>query len=667
MDNIICKDLLIRARIRDFLKVSITKQDSDEIAEEKGDYDTDDDENEEPQLKLMSVKDEIMVSQSAYSKLSFMKYDLRLPPEEPEDHFGVIALYSDRSIRFHDLYDNKLIILSQGVPGDHMNLPGLCAGSIPYEKPGNKNVDDIGTDTDDGTGDSDDDADSENSDSDTLSVKPGGSMANLLDNESETEYELKPTIIRVGGSLLKKPTKYVDIFDIEHMIWSRIQQNMNCKRVYTQSIIINGKLIVIGGEVYHKEEPDPIHIESKSMLKSDVISLDDTQRRGNNEVDIISPISGASPKSGSVSDEEEEEEKGKIGFALSRRISAIDEDDTAKFTTILSVQVNKSCIEEYDFEAKRWDITAILSDCIWHHTVCSITKSYDNFEMSGFAAIQSPSAMDTFNNTSNEIFIGGGYSTTKNVYLANCMIYDMIKDSLINIPSMKYLHSCSTAITFDFSINGFNTLNKSENKIYVIGGQLMGVSSMQNNSKGVLSQSAKNKMLQSMMNKQFKCIEVYNLNTKKWEEIEPLKQNHGFYPCVWIQNLLDYTQKRSKEEKERLKRMSKMSKLNQKKRTGAKISSNTLQIDPKPIYTIFVTGNGCNNKTCVEYLDPKTRKWKILTKQIGNINIGQVSSIKNESFISRKFTPFSIRDDILDRFDKKQKENNNKYAIMDEL
>ena len=356
---------------------------------------------------------------------------------------------------------------------------------------------------------------------------------------------------------------------------------------------------------------------------------------------------------------------------MTRRISAIREDDTAKFSTILSVEDNKSCIEEYDFELKRWDITCVLPECIWHHSVCSITNASDNINYGGFS--QSPgitsayaSSYDTFNTSSNEIFIGGGYITTKSKYSSSCMIYDMLKDALINIPSMKYLHSCSSAITFDFSINGTNLSKKSENKIYVIGGQLMGVSAMQSNAKSILSQSAKNKMLQSMINKQFKCVECYNLNTKKWEEIEPLKENHGFYPCVWIQNLLDYKQKRSKEEKERLKRMTRISKLNHKK--GNNKENNMLSVDPKPIYTIFVTGNGCNNKTCVEYLDPKTKKWKILSKEIGDINIGEVKSIKNELFKSRKFTAYSIRDDILDRFDKKQKQqNNNKYAIMDEL
>ena len=184
-----------------------------------------------------------------------------------------------------------------------------------------------------------------------------------------------------------------------------------------------------------------------------------------------------------------------------------------------------------------------------------------------------------------------------------------------------------------------------------------------NGEKKIISQSTKNKLLQSMSSKQFKSVEVYNLKTKKWDEIEPLKYDHGFYPSVWIQNLLDYKQKKSKEEKERLKRMSKMSKLNKNKKYNKNLNND---IDPRPIYTIFVTGNGCNNSTFVEYLDPKTKKWKTLTKEVGNINIGNTKSIKNEIFRSRRFTTYAIRDDILDRFDKKQTTTQH-YAILDEL
>ena len=70
---------------------------------------------------LMSIKEKIIVSQSAYSKLSFVTYDWKLSPEEANDHFGIVGLYNNRSITFHDLYDNKLIAIAHTVPHDHIN------------------------------------------------------------------------------------------------------------------------------------------------------------------------------------------------------------------------------------------------------------------------------------------------------------------------------------------------------------------------------------------------------------------------------------------------------------------------------------------------------------------------------------------------------------------
>eukprot|EP01084_Bolivina_argentea_P100294 180116_1 len=71
VDNIVCNDLLIRCRIRDFLRVSIAH------------LQLEDKQEEEEKQKLMSIKDEILVSQSSYSQLEFMKYNLKLPAEEP--------------------------------------------------------------------------------------------------------------------------------------------------------------------------------------------------------------------------------------------------------------------------------------------------------------------------------------------------------------------------------------------------------------------------------------------------------------------------------------------------------------------------------------------------------------------------------------------------------
>merc|ERR550525_395990 len=152
-----------------------------------------------------------------------------------------------------------------------------------------------------------------------------------------------------------------------------------------------------------------------------------------------------------------------------------------------------------------------------------------------------------------------------------------------------------------------------------------------------------------------KCVEVYDLKTRQWLEMGELLFDHGFWPSVWIQNLLDFTQKRSKEEKERLKRINRMSK-------------NVQSVDPDPVFTIFVAGNGCSNtdSSSVEYLDPKTRKWKALNEEIGDIQIGSVRSKMNEMFHARKYTPYSIRDDLLDKFKRDQQEHH-KYAILDEM
>ena len=161
--------------------------------------------------------------------------------EAPEDHFGIVILFSDRSLRFLDLYDVKLITLSQGVPGDHLNGPGLTAGLIPYEK-GRAEYDDGNRDDNDRRDDDDGDADSENSESDSLSLK--GARPDVLDDDDDSgkEYQLKPTIIRCGGALSKKegpePSAFVDVFDIERVEWRRIEQAMHCQRVYAQSLII---------------------------------------------------------------------------------------------------------------------------------------------------------------------------------------------------------------------------------------------------------------------------------------------------------------------------------------------------------------------------------------------------------------------------------------------
>jgi hypothetical protein len=42
----------------------------------------------------------------------------------------------------------------------------------------------------------------------------------------------------------------------------------------------------------------------------------------------------------------------------------------------------------------------------------------------------------------------------------------------------------------------------------------------------------------SWINKQFKCCEYFS--NQRWYETPPLNYDHGYYPCVWIQNLLDY-------------------------------------------------------------------------------------------------------------------------------
>ena len=149
---------------------------------------------------------------------------------------------------------------------------------------------------------------------------------NLLDNGSETEYELKPTIIRVGGALLKKPTSFIDIFDIERMIWKRIENNMHCKRVYTQSIIVNGKLIVIGGEVFHKDinkkgEDD----NNENKIKPIITPAGSNKDLMGNIDSIDSPMSVAiSHKSansgsrrGSITDEEDEKGIYLIHFSYS--------------------------------------------------------------------------------------------------------------------------------------------------------------------------------------------------------------------------------------------------------------------------------------------------------------------------------------------------------------
>ena len=148
-----------------------------------------------------------------------------------------------------DLHDVKMITLSQGVPGDHLDAPGLTAGLIPYQNSGG------GDDVEFG------DADSENSESDSLSLKESqldGATGDLEDDDgSGMEFQLRPTIIRCAGALSQKEgamaTAHCDLFDVEEMEWRRIEPAMHCERVHTQSVVINGKLLVIGGEVVSKE------------------------------------------------------------------------------------------------------------------------------------------------------------------------------------------------------------------------------------------------------------------------------------------------------------------------------------------------------------------------------------------------------------------------------
>lgn len=460
--------------------------------------------------------------------------------EAPEDHFGIVILFSDRSLRFMDLYDVKLITLSQGVPGDHLNGPGLTAGFIPYEKGSAEH--DAGNHADSNRGDDDDgDADSENSESDSLSVKRTRPDALGDDDDSGKEYQLKPTIIRCGGALSKKegaePSAFVDVFDIERVEWRRIEQAMHCRRVYAQSLIINGKLVVVGGECF--------------------------------------------------------------------------EGDT-----------ECSLIEEYDFERKCWDKVHELKGRIWMHSACAVYRGYNS-------DVNTPS-YDGLSGRVTEIFIGGGFCPSSSKFVADCMLYDTATNKLDVIAPLKSPRSCATAICFDFGINGVD--GDSENRIYVIGGHAMDDDP-----------------------RCAKRVEAFDLSTRQWVEVEDLLFDHGFWPSVWIQNVSDFTQKRSKEEKERLKRIN-------------QISNNAQSGDPPPVFTVFVAGNGCHGDgmSVVEYLEPQSRKWKVLKKEVGDIQLGKVQSIKKEVFCARKFTSYSIRDDVLDSFQRQQAEQQ-KYAIMDEL
>lgn len=341
---------------------------------------------------------------------------------------------------------------------------------------------------------------------------------------------------------------------------------MHFERVHAQSLIVNGKLIVVGGEVFGRTEG---------------VAVDKV------------------PEIGSK-----------------------------------SVQRDKSSIEEYDFELQRWDVLCSLPTVLWQHSVCCVHRAYA-FGGIKTATATTSSSHDTFcNGAATELFIGGGYATMRRHFVADCMVYNTATDKLESIAPMKAARSCATAICFDFSVNdhGGGGGVGAENGVYVIGGHSMGDG----------PPSAK-------------CVEVYDLGTRQWAEAEPLLFDHGFYPAVWVQNLLDFTQKRSKEEKERLKRIN-------------RISKNVRSVDPQPVFTIFVAGNGCfgDGACSVEYLDPESRKWKALKEEIGDIQIASLQSRKQEVFRARKFTPYSIRDDVLAQFQKQQDELQ-KYAIMDEL
>ena len=121
---------------------------------------------------------------------------------------------------------------------------------------------------------------------------------------------------------------------------------MHCQRVHAQSLIVNGKLIVIGGEVFGD---------------------------GHRAEDVRTEQVGSEPAL-------------KDGAEIAPK----------------SVHRDRSCIEEYDFELQRWDVLCSLPTVLWQHSACCIHRAYD-FGSSD----TNTSSYDTFSNgVATEIFIG---------------------------------------------------------------------------------------------------------------------------------------------------------------------------------------------------------------------------------------------------------------------
>ncbi|ETO23077.1 hypothetical protein RFI_14108, partial [Reticulomyxa filosa] len=189
--------------------------------------------------------DEILVAQSEFSIPYKVNYEITKPPPgliligfvfkkgiflkkkttyhnkktDPEEIYGILAVYSDRSLRFIAfntgaidkpkpkhlrrpvpvVEDKTITVLSQGVPGDNYNLPALCVASLP-----------VG-----------DFAGAANTDTGSVKVNSQGKGARFRD-DSGSMGDCRLVAIRAGGALLKSPCSRVDIFDLEENRWTNL-------------------------------------------------------------------------------------------------------------------------------------------------------------------------------------------------------------------------------------------------------------------------------------------------------------------------------------------------------------------------------------------------------------------------------------------------------------